>query len=176
MVKSSPLRYKFFIFSSARVKIRQITHVNFGMTSQSPFKFCIILYCHDKYVIFSPVKFKLIHFLLWIKGSHQSFNAETYESSGENLPNSSCHFWKHKTAFLQVLHHYSVLSNITPLYFFSSNIIYFDQKQPIKVKIFEIFECSGQNLLSPSCLFCTDKSIPLQIFLHSSVSLHITPL
>ena len=49
-------------------------------------------------------------------------------------------------------------SNITPLYFLSWNIIYFGQKQPIKVKIFEIFECSGQNLLNYSFQFCTDKS------------------
>ena len=41
--------------------------------------------------IFS-VNIKLIHFLLWTKGSHQSSNFYTFECSGENLPNSSCHF------------------------------------------------------------------------------------
>ena len=30
--------------------------------------------------------------------------------------------------------------NVTPLYFFSSKIIYFGQKQPIKAQIFEIFQ------------------------------------
>ena len=40
----------------------------------------------------SPVNFKLMHFLLWIKGSHQSPNFETFECSGENLPNFSCYF------------------------------------------------------------------------------------
>ena len=49
--------------------------------------------------------------------------------SGENLLVSSCHFWKGKSVFLQILHQYSVPSNITPLYFFSSNIIYFGQKR-----------------------------------------------
>ena len=29
-----------------------------------------------------------------------------------------CHFWKHKSLFLHVLHQYSVPSNINPLYFF----------------------------------------------------------
>ena len=38
-------------------------------------------------------------------------------------------------------------SNVTPLYSFSSKIIYFAQKQPIKVQIFEIIECPG-NLMS----------------------------
>ena len=41
----SQLKSKFFRFSSAWVEIRQIPHVNFGMTSQFPFKFCIILHC-----------------------------------------------------------------------------------------------------------------------------------
>ena len=43
--------------------------------------------------------------------------------------------------------------NITSLYFLSWSIIYFGQKQPIKVQIFEIFECLGQNLLNSSCRF-----------------------
>ena len=68
----------------------------------------------------SPVNFQLIHFILWIKGSHQSSNFET------------CHFPNHKSVFLQILHQFSMLSNITLLYLFSSNIIYFGQKVPIK--------------------------------------------
>ena len=65
---------------------------------------------------------------------------------------------------------------ITPLYFFSSNNIYFAQKEPIKVKIFETFECSGQNLSNSLCQFWNDKSIPLQILYPPSVSWKITPL
>ena len=45
--KRSTLKWKFLRLSSARVKIRQIPHVNFEMTSQFLFKFCIILHCHD---------------------------------------------------------------------------------------------------------------------------------
>ena len=45
----------------------------------------------------SSANFKLIHFLLWIKVSHQIPNFEVFECPGENLPNSSCHFWKHKS-------------------------------------------------------------------------------
>ena len=93
----------------------------------------------------SPVNFKLIHFLLWIKGCHQSPNFETFKCSGENFPNFSCHFWKQKSVFVQILHQYSVPSNITPLYCFSSNIIYFGQRQPIIVQILEIFDCLDQN-------------------------------
>ena len=82
----------------------------------------------------SSVNFKLIHFLLCIKGSLQSLNFETSKCSGENLPYSSCHFPKNKWVFLQVLHHSSVSWKITPLYFFRSNVKYFAQKEPIKAE------------------------------------------
>ena len=72
----------------------------------------------------SSVNFKLILFLLWIKGSHQNPNFETLKCSGEDLPYSSCHFLNHKSVFLQILHHPSVSWKIT-LYFFRSNIQWF---------------------------------------------------
>ena len=60
-----------------------------------------------------------------------------------------------------------VPSNITSLYFLSWSIIYFGQKQPIKVQIFEIFECLGQNLLNSSCQFWTSQFLfKFSIFLH----------
>ena len=160
------------------------------------------------------LNFKLIHFLLWTIGSHQSSNSDTFKCSAENLPNSSCHFPSNKSVLLQILHHSSMPSGITPLYFFrsnniyfvqkesikvnflrlssaqvkicqipyvsfettkvnsspnfvslfsfmkdkfyvlfSSNNIYFAQKEPIKVKIFETFECPGQNLSNSLCQF-----------------------
>ena len=46
LLKRSTLKWKFLRLSSARVKIRQIPHVNFEMTSQFLFKFCIIFHCH----------------------------------------------------------------------------------------------------------------------------------
>ena len=124
----------------------------------------------------SSVNFKLIHFLLWIKGYHQSTNFETFEYSGKNLPNSSCQFPNYRSVFLQILHHFSLSWSLTSLYCFSSKITYFVQKEPIKVQIFETFKCSGQNSWNFSCQFWIDKSIPLQILHHSSLLWHITPL
>ena len=43
----------------------------------------------------------LFYFLRW----------NCYFSACEKLPNSSCHFWKHKSVFLQILHHSSVPPN-----------------------------------------------------------------
>ena len=80
-----------------------------------------------------------MHFLLWTKGSHESTNFDTFKCSDENLPNSSCHFPNHKSVFLQILHDSSVSWNITPLYFFRSNVAYFAQKRPIKVQFFRLF-------------------------------------
>ena len=122
------------------------------------------------------VSFKPIHFLICTKGSHQSSNVDTFECSGENFSNSSCHFPSSKSVFLQILHHSSMPWKITPMYFFSSNNIYFAQKEPIKMKIFETFECSGQILSNSLCQFWNDKSIPLQILYPSSVLWKITPL
>ena len=92
---------------------------------------------------------------------------ETFECSGQNLPNSLWQFWNDKSIPIQILYPSSVSWNITPLYFFSSNNIYFAQKKPIKVKTLETFEGSGQYLSNSSCQFWNDKSIPLQI-LHPS--------
>ena len=141
------------------------------INSSSNFESLSIVMIHN-----SPLNFKLIHFLLWIKGSHQSPNFDTFECSGESLSNSLCRFWKHKLVFLQNLHHSSVPSKIALLYFLSSSIIYFGQKEPIKVLVFEVFECSSQNLLNFSCQFWTNKSIPFQILHHSSLSWHVNPL
>ena len=113
--------------------------------------------------------FKLIHLLLWIKASHQNLNFETFKCSGENLPNSSCHFLKDRSVFLQILYQSGVSLNISLVYFFSSNISYFGQKRPIKGQIFDIFESSDQNSSNSSCQFLTDKSISLQILDHSSL-------
>ena len=152
LLKRSALKWKFFRFSRARVKFYQIPYANFETTSPLLSKFCNPLQFHERlflctflaqtiytllnsssnfasfFIVMthnSSVDFKLILFLLWIKGSDQYPNFETFNCSGENLPYSSCHFPNHKSVFLQILHHPSVSWKITPLYFFRSNIKYF---------------------------------------------------
>ena len=106
------------------------------VSSSSIFESFFIVMTHNY-----SVKFKIIHFLLWAKGSHQSSNLDTFECSCENLPNPACHFPSNKSGFFlffffQILHHSSMSWKITPLHFFSLKNIYFAQKEPIKVKIF----------------------------------------
>ena len=59
--------------------------------------------------------------------------------------------------------------------FFSSNNIYFAQKEPVKMKIFEIEECSGEILSNSLCQFWNDKSLSLPILYLSSVSWKLIP-
>ena len=99
---------------------------------------------------------------------------ETFEHSGQNLSNSLCQFWNGKSIPLQILYPSSVSWKITPLYYFSSNNIYFAQKKQIKMKLFETFKRSGQNSSNSSCQLWNDKSIPHQVLHHYSLSWHIT--
>ena len=101
---------------------------------------------------------------------------ETFQRSGQNLSNFLRQFWKNKSLPLQILYPSSVSWEIIPLYFYRSKNIYFAQKGPIKVKFFEIFECSGQILSNSWCQFWNEESIPFQILYSSSVSWKITPL
>ena len=101
---------------------------------------------------------------------------ETSECSGQNVSNSLCQFWNGKSISLQILYPSSVLWKVTSLSFSSSHNVCFGQKEVSKVKIFETFECSGQNLSDSLCQFWHDKSVPLQILYPSSVSWKITSL
>ena len=99
---------------------------------------------------------------------------EPFWCSGQNLSNSLCQFGNGKSIPLQILYPFLVSWKITPLYLFSSSNIDFAQKETIKVKLFETFECSGQNLSNFLCQFWNDKSILLQILHHSSLSWNIS--
>ena len=119
--------------SSSCVKICQIPYVSFETTSQFLFRFFIILQCHYlqllcKFVAHAfstldkriPWKYQFWHFqLFWWKFA-------------------SCHFPNHKSVFLQILQHSLVSWDITPLYFFSWNVIYFNKSSLSKYKFGEI--------------------------------------
>ena len=59
--------------------------------------------------------------------------------------------------------HLHFMKDNSSVLFFISNNIYFAQKKPIKVELFETFECSHQNLSNSLCQSWNNKSIPLQI-------------
>ena len=101
---------------------------------------------------------------------------ETFECLGQNLSNSLCQFWNNKLIPLQTLCLSSISWKATPLYFFSSNNIYFAPKEHIKIKIVETSKCLGQYSSNSSSRLWNDSSVFLQILHHSSLSWHINPL
>ena len=122
-----------------------------------------------------PLNFKLTHFLLSAKGSIESLNSETFECVSENFSKSSYHSWEHKSAFIQILHQYSVPLKISSLNFFSSNIIYFGQRSQLK--------CKNLRFLSTRVkirqISHVNFEITTQFFfkfyiVHSSLSWHLT--
>ena len=63
------------------------------------------------------------------KNSPLGWNFGTFEWLGENLPNSSCHIWNHKSVFL--LNFASLFNTMGGfLYYFSWNFIWFLEKEP----------------------------------------------
>ena len=50
-------------------------------------------------------------FLFWFRSVILLSKMKLLFSACEKLPNSSCHFWKHKSVFLQILYHSSVPPN-----------------------------------------------------------------
>ena len=100
----SHLKRKFFYYRGLESKFAKFlkSMLKLQVNSSSNFAsfFIVITYI-------SSVVFKLIHFLLWTKGPHQSARFYTYKCSGENLLSSSCHFPNHKSVFIQILHQFS---------------------------------------------------------------------
>ena len=108
------------------MKMNLILYVNFQATDQFFFKFYITLQCHDTNFLAEAYACD--------KNSPSIF--QTFECCNESSPNSSCHFWKYlRSGFIQILDHCSVSWKIIHLYFFSSNLIYLGQKEPIEVKL-----------------------------------------
>ena len=111
------------------------------VSSSSVFVSFFIVMTHN-----SSVNFEVIHFLLWAKGSHESSNFDTFECSGENLPNSSI---------------YTLLKR-SPLKWKSLRL--------------RVLRSKFVKFLMPILKRKVGKSIPFQILYPSSVSWEITPL
>ena len=116
-------------------------------------------------------------FLFWFS-SACFLKWNCYFSACENLPNSPCHFWKHKSVFLQILHDSSVSWKITPLYFFRSNVIYFAQKKPTKVEVLRILSAQAKftkflSFLKQKISFSTNFALIFSDMRHNSSMLFL---
>ena len=95
--------------------------LNWQVSYSSNLASLIIVRAHS-----SPVNFKRIHFLLWIKGFHQNPNFKDFRVHWRKFAKFLMSFFKIKNPFFfKFLHQYSVVSNIThTLSFSSSTMLY----------------------------------------------------
>ena len=81
-----------------------------------------------------------------------------FECSNESLAIPHAIFETKRSGFIQVMHHSSVSWKITPQYFFSSNLIYFEQNSPSK-RNFWTFEWLGEYSSNSACHIWNHKSV-----------------
>ena len=75
--------------------------------------------------------------MLWTKRAHQSTIFQTFElMKVDPIPHAIVETTK--SGFIQMLHHYSVSLKINPLYFCSSNLVCFGEKEPIEKKFSDL--------------------------------------
>ena len=115
----------------------------------------------------SSVNCKVIPFLRWTKGSKSQF--WHFQVLWWKFVKILMSFFKPRVSFSSKFAYSSVSWKITPLYFCSSNIIYFGHKEAVKTQIF-----SSARVKVPHVNLKNDKSVPLQFLYHSSLSWQIT--
>ena len=155
-------------FWSARLKFCQIPYANFETTTHFLSKLCISFQLHGR-LFFCSFLTQTIYTLLkrsllkWKFLRFWNVPVKFCQIPYGNFETTSC-FLSNFCIFLQ-FHKRLFLCT-----FFSSNNIYFAEKEPIKMKNFEILECSGQILSNSLWQFWNDKWPSLQFWYLSSVS------
>ena len=79
------------------------------------------------------------------KRNQSKWKFENFECSGQN-PTKCWHFWNKKSVFLRVFVPSLVLWDINPLWFFSWNSMYFQQKESLSRHKFGILHFDGFHL------------------------------
>ena len=135
LFKRSPLKcqfWDFWVLGSKLVKFL-ISILKRQVNSSSSFASFFIVMTYN-----SSVNFKIMHFLLWMRESHKNPNFEIFQVLWWKCAVFLLSFSNYKSGFLQILHHFLVSWKIIPLEFFRSYLIYFAQKEPVKVKTLRI--------------------------------------
>ena len=114
------------------MKINQLPYVVFQTTSRFFFKFCLTFHCHDTKALCNFLAQTLYHL---VKKSQLKSKFWDFRVLGQNFPNSSTHFLKHKSVSPQILH-YSLVSWHKSSAIFGLKHNRLRQKKHIKVQIF----------------------------------------
>ena len=133
-------------FSSVLMKICQIPHVIFQITSQFFFKFCIVLHCHERYILSTF----LGQTLYTLPERDQSENVWDIWVLGSKFT-KFLSFLKQQIGFSSnFVSLFSVTRHNSSVVFLLWNFIYFQQKEPIKVQVWWNFTWAVKSLK-----FCT---------------------
>ena len=151
--------WNFWVLGSEFVKFL-MSVLNLQATSFSIYASFFIVITHK-----SPVNFKLIHFLLWIKEPNKSPNFETFMCFGEDLPNSSCHFPNRKSLFLQILHHSLVSWNIILCTFLVQTLYTFVKSILLKCNFLRLSNAQVKICQIPYVNFETKSEFLFRFFL-----------
>ena len=172
--KKSSLKWKILRLWSVWVKILSNSLCQFWYNNSSPVQ---ILYAPSVSWKIIPLYFCTSNNIYFAQKKHIKIKIfETLKCWSEILSNSLRQFWKKKLLPLQIWYPSSVSWKIITLCFFSSINIYFAQKEHIKIKLFETFQCAGQISSNSLCQSWNMNSIRVVIFYPSSVSWKIIPL
>ena len=151
--QKEPIKVQFFRLLSALIKVHPIPHAIFETTRSGFIQ--ILHHCSVSWKI-TPLYFCSSNLVYFGQKEPTKRNFQTFEWLSENSPNSSCNIWNHKSVFLLTLHHSSVSWDLTLLYFFSWNFIWFGQKESIKVQNFRLLTAyvKFHQACTLICSFC----------------------
>ena len=146
--------------------------------NQGLFKFRITVQCHHCSVSW---KITPLHFLAQTlytldKKNPSKCNVQTFERLRENSPNSSGHIWNQKSVFRSTLYHSTVSWEITLLYFFSWNFIWFvteGDHQSGKLSDFQLLTLNFTKFVLWYAFFCW-KYLKFQLKRYGRVMSHDT--
>ena len=137
------------------MKICQIPHVIFQITSQFFFKFCIVLHCHERYIL-STFLGQTLHTLH--ERDQSKWKRLRYLSARIKIHQILVIFETTKWFFFKFCITLDMSWDVTPVWFSSWNFIYFQQKEPIKVQIWWNFTWAVKSLKFWALMvsFCPD--------------------
>ena len=162
------MKWNFLTFSSTHVKVCQIPYTNYEMRNRFLSKFFIPLPVSWKITPLCFFSLNNIYFAHKDPIKVKIFG--TFECSIQNLSNSLWRFWNEESIPLQILYPSSSFMKDYSSVLFLVQTMYtlLKRKEHIKIKLFEIFECSCQILSNFLCQFRNEESIPLEILYPSS--------
>ena len=119
----------------------------------------------------SSVSFKPIHFLFWMKGHPSKSQFLDFQTcSGENLLNSLCNFWKHKSFFpSNVASIFSTIKHNCPIPFLAQTLYTLVKSSPLMCKFLRFLSARVKICQIPHVNFELTSQFFFNFLHHSSL-------